>query len=218
MTKTKMNPKRAAALLLWQCLGWLGTMLPAVSGAVVVDLDPPVISDLTLATQVRSGEPFTMEITVSDDSPIARVSVFYRVKGETTFREREMVTANGVIYQATVPAEFMVPAGLEYYFVARDGYDNVASRGNSNVPLSLQIMPGAGPVSETSVSGPLPETAMPHPSMDQPSAGERTKPWKWLVGLAVVGLVAAATGGGGDDSGGTEPQGIVRLSAGAPRR
>ena len=79
---------------------------------------PPEVTH-TPITASPSGQKVIVTATVTDDSQVVAVNMFYRVVGQEEFIEVQMVITEGV-YRADIPAQAVTDAGVEYYIEARD--------------------------------------------------------------------------------------------------
>ena len=91
--------------------------------SVSPDTEAPVITH-TKPTDVLEGTDVTLLAEVTDNGPIDEVLVLFRKGGDTTFRNVEMKLGTDGHYNTTISGSEVTPAGLEYYFAARDKSDN----------------------------------------------------------------------------------------------
>jgi hypothetical protein len=113
-----------AALILQYTVGLI-TQLP-------LDMTPPDVR--LLASPINSapvGEPLTITATVTDDTFVSEVRLYYQVGGVL---EEFVIMENttGDVYEGTVPGSAVTNKGLCYYVWATDqaGNDNITENGN----------------------------------------------------------------------------------------
>lgn len=76
--------------------------------------------------EVYEGQPLIIEAIVMDNVAVRDVLVYYRVKGEKVFKYEPMsLEFNN--YQFEIPSEDVGPYGIEYYLLATDDANNIAS-------------------------------------------------------------------------------------------
>ena len=76
--------------------------------------------------EVYEGQPLVIQAIVMDNVAVRDVLVYYRVKGEKVFKYEPMsLEFNG--YQFEIPSEDVGPYGVEYYLLATDDANNIAS-------------------------------------------------------------------------------------------
>jgi hypothetical protein len=88
---------------------------------------------------IKAGSPIQFEIVVTDVSPIESVRLYYKTADDKAFTSVEM--EKDVNYTAEIPGFEVVEGPLEYYFWAKDTYNNQAfypERGERN-PLKISV-------------------------------------------------------------------------------
>lgn len=203
-------------------------ILPAAyaqTDGVAADLEPPTIEhDPTLLAPALAGQPYTLNVVVTDESGVKEVVLHYRIAAEEQFRAINMQHRGANRYQAIVPPSDLVVPQMNYYIQAADNNGNAVFRGAQFSPLALQVLPGGAALGDESVadanSQAPAETGITR-SADKSVAAVPTN-WKWIVGgLVIVGaLLAGGGGGGGDGAGGpsgpAQPQGTIVIRAPSP--
>ena len=72
------------------------------------------------------GQPLVIEAVITDNVAVRDVLVYYRIKGEKSFKYDSMsLEFNN--YQFEIPSDDVTPYGLEYYILATDDANNIAS-------------------------------------------------------------------------------------------
>jgi hypothetical protein len=91
------------------------------------DNTPPAIVHVPPG-EVDEGTAVEISATVTDASGVASVTLLFRPAGQAGFTSASMAKATGDEWKATVPAEVVKPAKVEYYIQAAD---EAGSGGNS---------------------------------------------------------------------------------------
>ena len=104
--------------------------------AVLPNEPPQIAHDVPDAAPV--GEPFLVTATVTDaTASVDEVTLFFRQRGELTYRSETMLTAGLDGYEAAIPASDVTDRGIEYYIRAVDQPGGIAAtRGTADRPLS----------------------------------------------------------------------------------
>ena len=198
----------------------------AQSEGGVADLEPPEIEhDPTSLAPASAGQPYTLNVVVTDESGVKEVVLHYRIAAEEQFRAINMQHRGANRYQAIIPPSDLVVPQMNYYVQAADNNGNAVFRGAQFSPLTLQVLPGGAALGDESVAdastqAPPVETGITR-SADQSIAAVQPN-WKWIVGgLVVFGALLTAGGGGGDESAGgpsgpAQPQGTIVIRAPSP--
>lgn len=87
--------------------------------AVSSDTLPPYIAH-QIPSQLSVNTSLTLTASASDERALSTVTLHFRTVGNSVFTALQMSVVNGV-YGATVPAEAVTEAGIEYYVAASDG-------------------------------------------------------------------------------------------------
>ena len=88
--------------------------------------------------------PIRIEVIVTDRSEIEVVSIFYRFSGQENFAQRRMqISHQPVIFEVEIPLDEVEAGTLQYYFWARDIYDNQSTwpEGGEDLPMVLPVFP-----------------------------------------------------------------------------
>lgn len=101
------------------------------------DTEAPVIGHTPVA-EANKNLDLEIKAKVSDDREVKEVKLFYRTKGETEFKSKEM-TLSGEEYIAVVLKDELNKAGLEYYIWAFDGTNEATSPEDKNTPYEVAI-------------------------------------------------------------------------------
>lgn len=109
-----------------------------VKAAVQPDKTKPVITH-TQVTTANIANDIEILATITDNKAVSGAKVYYRTKGDTTYKTVDMVLANN-IYSAVIPKADLNTKGLEYYIEATDTSSNVATAPDSiTTPYSVTI-------------------------------------------------------------------------------
>lgn len=104
--------------------------------ATMLDTEKPNLYH-TPVNQGYLNNNLVIYCTASDNVGVTSVILYYRTKGETTWKTLTMLKQNSK-YSATIFGSDLSLEGLEYYIVASDGV-NTISKGNENNPYSVII-------------------------------------------------------------------------------
>ena len=169
------------------------------------DLVAPVIEHTPISDGVGVGNKLTIEVKVTDNVGVKRVTLYYRHKGDYKFKSVRMSAEMGTVNYVTTLLEIST-SGYEYYIQAADHAGNTVLHGHNFSPLLVGVSSSAAAQKVNPVADIIP-------------AKEKSKISKWVwvgVGVLAVGAIAASGGGGGSSAGGAEPTGTVVLTASAP--
>jgi len=155
-----------------------------------VDLIAPKILHARPMGLFRAGQEIEIVATVTDEeSGVAAVRLFFRSKGERSYREINMIKEEGDQYHALLPGDAVQSPGIEYYLESEDRAGNRVQTLRS---------PDFAPIS-VSVEHPL----TPWERFQADDRPWYKKPWVWTVaGVLVLGAAASMAGGGGGGGGG----------------
>lgn len=185
-------------MILWSLVAllavWQLVTVPAFAQTTTLDLDPPAIDHDALETG-RAGELQTFSALVADDRGVRQVVLFYRGKGAGEYASVQMrEIARTGRYTATIsttPEQSII----HYYIEAVDTGGNRVLKGFPFYPLARNLeLPD--PIT---VANPVQAEA---PKDSSESAG-KSKVLYILLGVAALGLLAAASGG---SSPGSDPE------------
>ena len=108
------------------------------AAATPTDAAPPVIVHTMVASPQPSGVAIQVSATVTDNTGVQNVKLFFRTTGASNYSERAMI-ASGNDYAATILAnEVGVPA-VDYYLEARDS-QSVARSGQADNPHRITVV------------------------------------------------------------------------------
>lgn len=158
----------------------IASLFPAQ--AVLADTKAPFIVHELVRESLPEGSSYKVFATVTDDSVVTQVRLHYRVAGESPqFKTKNMIEESSGNYAATLSANDIIQPGVEYYITALDSAGNSQSRGFAFEPLSINVIAPAVSTAATSETTP---------------AGKSNKTlWYILGGVAIAGIIAAASGG-----------------------
>ncbi|MCF6466253.1 CehA/McbA family metallohydrolase [Clostridium sp. Cult2] len=101
------------------------------------DTETPVIKH-TPITEANINLDLEIKANVTDDREVKGVKLFYRTKGETEYRAKEMTLINGEYGTVILKLELDI-AGLEYYIWATDGTNETTAPEDINNPYAVEI-------------------------------------------------------------------------------
>ena len=90
----------------------------------ILDTTPPTITH-TPVTTANINTAVTITATVTDNTAVQSVTLYYRTVGAPAFTSIVMA-GDGNVYSATIPATAVTAAGVEYYITAVDTSNNEA--------------------------------------------------------------------------------------------
>jgi len=170
------------------------------------DVTAPNVVQAPITKPVASGSSQEITATVTDDTGVKSVILFYRAVGASSYNRKTMLRIVGSDnYSAVI--DHMPNKGLEYYIQAEDTQGNSVLHGYSFSPLVIhteESMPGIKPeaVAQTGAEGEKKTTS---------------SNYKWLwIGLGVLAVGALAGGGGGGGGGGSTTPTTGTVTVGAP--
>ena len=172
------------------------------------DVTAPNVVQTPITKPALSGSAQEITATVTDDTGVKSVILFYRAVGDKSYNRKTMLRIVGSDnYSAVI--DHMPGKGLEYYIQAEDTQGNSVLHGYSFSPLVIHTeenMPASKQkaIAQTGEGGEKKATS---------------SKYKWLwIGLGVLAVGALASGGGGSDSGGstTSNTGTIVISAPTP--
>jgi len=159
-----------------------------------IDTEPPVI-ELEIVGEGVRGETQVFSVTVTDNVDVTSVTFHYRYDGEVEYSSAAMsLIPNTTVYTTSVDPGPSTANAIEYYVEARDGGDNRTLQGFSFDPLDRSLV-SADAYTVVTQAEPA-STGIP----------TNRKIIYGVLGLLVVGALAASSGGGsGGSSGGAGP-------------
>ncbi len=187
-----------------------------------LDLKAPAIEHTPLSQPFVTGETATISATISDESGIADVTLFFRPIGSNEYLQVAMPRLNNNIYSVDIPHEYVQGPGMEYYIKAMDNAGNTVLKGLNFSPLTVAVKS-----KQTTASPPplmeeetalLPEFEQVETEMDTSTTSttqSNNKNWGWwLFGALAAGTAIALSRKGNDDDG--EPTGSITIVAPTP--
>lgn len=108
----------------------------------VIDLDqtPPSLDHQTPVGPIEEGKPYEITAEATDQSAVARVMLYYRTGGQAGYQSLEMINTDRDNYAALIPGNHVKGKRIEYYIDAEDRAGNRTMRGDSEVPLSIDVV------------------------------------------------------------------------------
>ena len=108
------------------------------SAAPIDNVEPVLVH--TPVESARAGRAVSISATATDNIAVARVTLHYRKTGDASYRTTDMV-ATGVNngYSATIPADYVTAAGVQYYITAEDDDKNTAYCGTAEQPNPIAV-------------------------------------------------------------------------------
>jgi hypothetical protein len=166
-------------------------VLPVALQAAAVDAIAPVVKHDPVASEVGAGTPLTISATVTDNVGVAKVTLFFRARGENDYERLAMQRiGNTDMFIATLDTDDVREPAFEYYIEAADAAGNILLVGYALSPLIVSVTESRFAATE-------------EPAPAPPAAKSSAKPatWLWvLMGVGVAALAVGASGGGGGSS------------------
>ncbi len=185
---------------------WVAVLHLIVSTVLVVapahaqssaDNTPPVV-DLQLVETGIAGDSQVFSATVTDNTEVAEVLLYYRVAGAGDYDRLPMTAIPGTtIYTVTVDIDSPDATAIEYYINAADANSNRVVRGFSFDPL-VRVLEKPNQIT----AAPEAPAAQPSAAPSEPGMSTGRKILIGALGLLAVGALAAASSGGSSSSGG----------------
>ncbi|MEQ9499147.1 MAG: PKD domain-containing protein [Deltaproteobacteria bacterium] len=114
-----------------------GAASPLAFTVTLVDVDGPVITHTPVADGQPAGAAVPIVATVTDESTVAEVRVYFRATGTASFVSAAM-TANGDTFTGEIPAALVTGGGVDYYLEATDASDDQnLSRDPEAAPMAV---------------------------------------------------------------------------------
>jgi len=189
-----------------------------------LDLTAPVIEHTPLSQPFVTGETATISATITDETGIAEVTLFFRPIGSNEYLQVTMPVLNNNIYSVDIPHEYVQGPGMEYYIKAVDKAGNTVLKGLNFSPLTVavkskQVTPSTPPLTEEE-SALMTEFEQTETEIDTSStstAQSSNKNWGWwLLGALAAGTAIAMSRNGSSDDDNSEPTGSITIVAPTP--
>ncbi len=85
-----------------------------------------------------TGSKLMISATVTDNVAVDTVTLYYRTKGETEWKSKQMLSINDK-YAAAIAAAEVTTKGIEYYIEAGDGQGNKICKGSPENPYEVTV-------------------------------------------------------------------------------
>jgi len=153
--------------------------MPARAIAVNTDIEPPEIIDKSDQTGA-AGKNHVFNVVVVDDVSVDSVRLFYRKRGESSYRSSPMKQV-GDANQYTLQIDLDAAPGsaIEYYLAALDSAGNRTLSGYAFDPIVRRIQ-DAPSATELSTGT----------SEENPGMSKKNKVWLTVLGVLTVGALA----------------------------
>ncbi|HGJ65804.1 TPA: hypothetical protein ENS27_10485, partial [bacterium] len=115
----------------------------------IYDASKPVIQHTPIVSQQEAGSAISINATVTDDVKLNEVTLHYRLAGQNSFKIAPMIeTATKSVYTGNIPADQVMPTGIEYYIKAVDNSGNMTTHPITNpdkIPHSFRVVDTVSP-------------------------------------------------------------------------
>jgi len=157
------------------------------------DMTAPEISHTPISNVVKEGSSQKIAATVTDDSGVKSVTLFYRDVGASHYERKPMQRSlDSNEYSASIKVS---DSGVQYYIQAEDVQGNTVLNGYSFSPFTIRVAK-AGEENNAGASG---DNAFAGAGKQESSSNMK---WVWIgLGVLAVGALAGGGGGGGGSSG-----------------
>lgn len=99
----------------------------------IYDSSSPIIQHIPIVSQFEAGTAVTINATVTDDVQVKEVTLHYGLAGVGSFKIAPMTeTTTKSVYTGNIPADQVMPTGVEYYIKAVDNSGNVTTHPATN--------------------------------------------------------------------------------------
>jgi hypothetical protein len=203
-----INSSRVGALILGFAVTVIVSFSTCVSAQSNLDFVPPKVLHEPESEPISADKPYVLTATITDDSGVGKVTLFYRTIGESSYQSTELLfSGSSDTFVVELDTSELKPPGLEYYLQAEDVAGNTLLKGFSFEPLVLQI--DAGSANAVAAKSKTPEKK-------KGLLGDMSSKNLLLIGLGAVAVVGlAASGGGGGGGGGSDD--TVTITAPIPQ-
>jgi len=156
------------------------------------DMTAPEISHTPISSVVKEGSSQKIAATVTDDSGVKSVTLFYRAVGASHYEREAMKRAlDSNEYSATIKIS---DSGVQYYIQAEDVQGNTVLNGYSFSPFTIRVAKAG----EENNAGGAADNAFAGSEKEESSSSMK---WVWIgLGVLAAGALAGGGGGGGGSS------------------
>ena len=157
------------------------------------DMTAPEISHTPINGVVKQGSSQKIAATVTDDSGVKTVTLYYRDVGASHYERKAMKRAlDSNEYSAAIKIS---DNGVQYYIQAEDVQGNTVLNGYSFSPFTIRVAKAGEENNTGAAAG---DNAFAGAGKEE--SGSNMK-WVWIgLGLLAAGALAGGGGGGGSSS------------------
>ena len=169
------------------------------------DMTAPEISHTPISNVVKEGSSQKIAATVTDDSGVKSVTLFYRDVGASHYERKLMQRA---LDSNEYSASIKIPDnGVQYYIQAEDIQGNTVLNGYSFSPFTIRV-------AKAGAETPTGDNIFAGAGKEESSSNMK---WVWIgLGVLAVGALAGGGGGGGGGSSGKSGGSTVTVDAPVP--
>ena len=121
------------------------------------DTQAPIISSMGYSpTEPGVLEPVSVTVSISDESPLSDVNLFYLVGGESGYSQEAMSHDGGGSYSGEIGGTDVTLTGLAYFIQATDEHGFVASSDTLGIPVNFLANSLTSSMSSSPISGGFP--------------------------------------------------------------
>ena len=157
------------------------------------DMTAPEISHTPINNVVKEGSSQKIAATVTDDSGVKSVTLFYRAVGASHYEREPMHRSlDSNEYSASIKVS---DSGVQYYIQAEDVQGNTVLNGYSFSPFTIRVAKVGDDTNTGAAAG---DNAFGGSEKKESSSNMK---WVWIgLGVLAVGALAGGGGGGGGSS------------------
>ena len=117
---------------------------------------PIILSTGYSPTEPGVLDPVSVTVSISDESPLSDVNLFYLVGGESGYSQEEMSHDGGGSYSGEIGGTDVTLTGLAYFIQATDEHGFVASSDTLGIPVNFLANTLTSSMSSSPISGGFP--------------------------------------------------------------
>lgn len=187
-------------VLLWQ----LAPLLSAQT-LLQIDLDPPQVDHIPFSSGI-AGEAQSFSVKAVDTQGIASATLFYRIQGDTDYRQVTLTQASGTENYTVLVQTTTLQQAIEYYFLVIDQGGNKVLNGFPYEPFTRTLV---APVAEPVTTAIKPAEVPIIEPAESNRFGSRNTILFSAIGVLLVGALLSSSGSGESSENGGEQVPVV---------
>lgn len=129
---------------------------------IEIDQTAPTVIYIQKSDTVEANKPLEISVEATDNQKVARVTLFFRRKGEAEYQSAELVNTDRDHYAYVISGEEIYGERIEYYIAAEDEAGNRTMKGYSITPYFFTVTPSVSGLSKKSGSRLISSRAAPN--------------------------------------------------------